>query len=65
MIDMKLKTQLSVLDPDIVVLISDPNDSDLIVKVKDVPKKLKERTVNKLYGSYIDNKYDLSIFLNW
>lgn len=62
---MKLRTQLSVLDPEMVVCIIDPNASDLVVKVKDVPKKLKERSVNKLYKAYSDSLYDLSIFLNW
>ena len=62
---MKLRTQLSVLDSDTVVCIVDPNASDLVVKVKDIPKELKERNVSKLYRAYSDSKYDLSIFLKW
>ena len=60
---MKLRTQLSVLHPETVVCLVDPNGSNLVVKVKDIPKELKERSVKKLYNSYPDSEYDFYIYL--
>jgi hypothetical protein len=60
---MKLRTQLSVLHPEIVVCLVDDDKLDLVVKVKDIPNELKERSVKKLYNSYSDSEYDLYIKL--
>ena len=60
---MKLKSQLSVLNPETVVCLADPNGSDLVVKVKNIPKELKERSVKKLYRAYSDSVYDFLIVL--
>ena len=60
---MKLKKLLRILDLEIVVRLFDDYKLDLVVKVKDIPKELKERSVNRLYRPYFDIKYDLSIFL--
>lgn len=60
---MKLRTQLSVLNPETVVYLFDDVKLDLIVTVKDIPKDLKERNVKRLYKAYFDSKYDLYIEL--
>ena len=62
---MKLRSLLGVLHPETVVHLFDDVKLDLIVQAKDVPKELKERTVNELYRSYTDSLYDFSIFLEW
>lgn len=60
---MKLRSLLSVLHPETVVCLVEDDKLDLVVKVKDIPKELKERTVNELYRSHTDSLYDFSIFL--
>ena len=60
---MKLRSLLSVLHPETVVCLVEDDKLDLVVKVKDIPKELKERTVKKLNTVYIQNQYDLSISL--
>lgn len=60
---MKLRTQLSVLHPETVVRLWDDDKLDLVVRVKLISKELKERSVKKLYSTYDDSEYDLSIEL--
>ena len=60
---MKLRTQLSILHPEAVVRLLDADKLDLVAKVKDIPKDLKERSVKKLHKSFFDNAYDLTIYL--
>lgn len=60
---MKLKQLLKVLHPETVVHLFDDVKLDLVVKVKDIQKELKEISVKNLYKSYSDSLYDFSIFL--
>lgn len=60
---MKLGTQLSVLYPETIVCLIDPNGLDLVVRVKDIPKELKKRTVNKLGRASSDLPYNFLIML--
>lgn len=49
---MKLRKLLRILLPESTVCILDSNGLYLVVEVKDIPKEMKERSVNKLYKSY-------------
>ena len=60
---MKLRTQLSVLHPDTVVCLLDYDKLELVIKVKNIPKELKERQVDKLFPTRSDNAFDLYIEL--
>ena len=60
---MKLKRLLSILDRDCTVAIVDKQGLDLVCKVKEVPKDIRERTVKSLYRASSDLPYDFLIVL--
>lgn len=60
---MKLKKLIKVLNPETIVRLMDADKLDIIAKVKDIPKELKERNVKKLSSSYYDSDDDMLILL--
>lgn len=60
---MKLKSQLSVLDGYSTVAIIDKHGLDLLCRVKEVPKNIRERSVKSLHRASSDLPYDFLIEL--
>ena len=60
---MRLRTQLSVLAKYSIVAIIDKHGLELVCKINEVPKNIRERMVKSLYRSSSDLPYDFFIVL--